>query len=59
MDTLENALKVERDELEEQRLVISRQLVDAQERLETAEDRLWKVTGLIGLMKKGLYATGT
>ena len=53
MDTLENALKVERDELEEQKLVISRQLVSAQKRLETTEDRLWKVTGLIGLMKKG------
>jgi len=53
MDILEEALKVERDELEEQRLVIARQLVDAQERLETAEARWWKVTGLIGQMRKG------
>ena len=53
MDTLENTLKVERDGLEEQRIALARELVSAQERLETTEDRLWKVTGLIGLMKKG------
>jgi|TARA_Y100000034_G_C6892711_1_gene410995 hypothetical protein len=53
MDILEEALKVERDELEKQRIAIARQLVSAQERLEATEDRWWKVTGLIGQMRKG------
>ena len=52
MDILEEALKAERDVLEEQKRNLRKYLIETQERSQATESRLWMVWGLLGQMRK-------